>query len=108
MASLDVFAELRRLGALIRQLQGVLAFLAGKQINVGTGSATWSASTNSGSVTVPHGLGRTPTVAAAFARNGAIEYAVTARDATNLTVIGFLTAGGTTTATLTFDWIAIG
>ena len=77
-------------------------------LRIGTGSATWTAAVNSASVTVPHGLGKTPTIAGAFTRDLGIAYAVTARDATNITVRGFATAGTPTSGTATFDWAVIG
>lgn len=77
-------------------------------LRFGTGSATWTAAVNSASVTVPHGLGKIPAAAGAFTRDLGIAYAVTARDATNITVRGFATAGAPTSGTATFDWAVIG
>lgn len=78
-------------------------------IRFGTAAATWTASVSSASVTVPHGLGKTPVFAEASTRNGLIHYAVTGRDATNLTVVGYVTYNSAFTGgPITFDWLAVG
>jgi len=77
-------------------------------IRVGTGSATFTASPTSAAVTVPHGLGRVPAIAAGFSRNAQFGYSVTGRDATNLTVVGSYEPGTNQTGTITFDWMVIG
>jgi hypothetical protein len=51
-------SALDRLWPLIRQLQGALD---GRTIRSGTETLTWSASANSGTVTVTHGLPAAPT-----------------------------------------------
>lgn len=93
------------LGVLVRQLQGALG---GSAIDVGQGTATWTAAINSASVTVPHTLGRVPVYAVASTRNGGVDYAITARTSTSITVVGFATAANTITLTATFDWLVIG
>lgn len=82
----------------------------GKQVEIrfGTGSATWTAASTTPTVTVPHGLGRLPVFASASTANGLIGYAVTAVDATNLSVVGFTTPNTAFTGTLNFYWLAIG
>ena len=69
----DIWAEIKRLASLIRQLQGALG---GKTIRIGTQTLTWAgAVATSDFPTVTHGLSTTPTVLATFP-------------------MGFLSAGG--------------
>lgn len=91
-------------------LQSLVVDTGGRSIGIrcGTGTAVFTAAQASATVTVPHGLGKTPLFAIAGTRNNLIGYAVTARDATNLSVIGFVTSNVATTNTLTFDWLVIG
>lgn len=57
----DVFAELGRLAALIRQLQGVLKLVSDKHFALGTATLTWPGGSNySNNLTVTHGHGFTP------------------------------------------------
>lgn len=74
----------------------------------GTGTATWTAAIRSGTTTVPHGLGVVPTSARASSQDTDVTYAVTGRDATNITVRGYYLPGTNLTGTFTFDWEAIG
>lgn len=119
---MSVEAELLRHASLIRQLQGALGGMSisidgdgrglrigtGLAIRWGTGSNTWTAAVDAAAVNVAHGLTRTPIAAGAFTRDKLLAYPVTARDATNITVQGFVTSNVVTTATRTFDWIVIG
>lgn len=84
------------------------AQLDGGSIRSGTGSATWAASPFAATVVVPHDLGRTPALAAAFTRNGLVGYAVTARSSTTITVDGFITSNTNFTGSFTFDWLLLG
>jgi hypothetical protein len=77
-------------------------------IRFGTGTAVFTASQASATVTIPHGLATTPVFAIASTRNNLIGYAVTGRSATTISVIGFVTVNTVTTNTLTFDWAVIG
>lgn len=72
----------------------------------GSDSATWTGSERSATVTVAHGLAGTPTFAQASSRDVDIAYAVTGRDATNITVRGRYLPGTAIGTTHTFDWKA--
>jgi hypothetical protein len=94
---------LERLARLVTQLQGALG---GKTIRTGSDSATWPTAERSNTVTVAHGLAGTPTFAQASSRDVDIAYAVTGRDATNITVRGRYLPGTAINTTHTFDWEA--
>ena len=104
---MDIFAELKRLGALIRQLQGALG---GKAYASGSVTLSWSASTTSGDGVVAHGLPTTPTSVQVTPRSipfsGTITVKCRARDATNITING--EASSSSTGNVTVDWLAIG
>lgn len=75
-------------------------------LRFGTGTATFTASTHSANVTVPHGLGRVPANVQLTAYHD-IVYEIVSTDATNIVVQGWA-PGGATTGTLGFDWLVIG
>ena len=100
---MDIYAELKRLGSLVRQLQGALG---GKSLNTGTGSVAFSAA-SSANVTVAHGLPGIPSYADAIATNSiAIGFKFVSADATNINFTAFTTGSTSITATITFDWFA--
>lgn len=103
---MDIYAELKRLGALIRQLQGALD---GKATKVGTDSVTFTAAVNSAAKTVTHGLGTTPSSVQANGAGGVqgVFYEVSTITATTFDVVGFHPAGAIS-ATYAFTWAAIG
>jgi hypothetical protein len=77
-------------------------------IRFAAGTATWTGASTSANVTIPHGLGRTPVYVGTTSRDTLNEYAVTAADDTNLTVVGYRTDGAVVTASAAFYWVAIG
>lgn len=101
-------------GALIRQLQGILKFLAGHQINFGTCTISWtSGQTDSNNTTgIAHGLDSTPVVVWVFPI--AITFThISYAQAFSIGATTFSAAGYTPTAPgsnkdLTHGWIAIG
>ena len=103
---MDVFAELRRLGALIRQLQGALG---GKSYTSGSLTLTWSSSTTSGDGVAAHGLPATPTSVLVAPRSipfsGTITVKCRARDATNITING--EASSSSSGSVVVDWFAV-
>ena len=112
---MDIYAELQRLGALVRQLQGltapipdeITALQARKTTNTGTGSATFSAASNQ-TATFAHGLGATPTYVNGVPTNSVnIAFQLVSADATNATLRAFTTTGLNISATITFDWFAV-
>jgi hypothetical protein len=80
-------------------------------IRIGSGAATWTASINAAPVSVSHGLGRIPALAAAFPQAGGLGYEIpaTSLTSTTMTVQGFTTAANVITlAASPFYWVVIG
>jgi hypothetical protein len=103
---MDLFAELQRLGSLIRQLQGALG---GRSIATGSSSSVFTASASAADVTIAHGLPNAPTFARATCTNsGLVEWWVVSKDATSIVFRGYTTTNAAVTFTATFDWFAVG
>lgn len=103
---MDIYAELKRLGSLIRQLQGALG---GKAFVGGNASISFSAASSS-SVTVTHGLGTTPTVVMAVASGNSsnVNCAVGAVGATTFTLKAQYLDGVSRTTSEPAYWLAWG
>jgi hypothetical protein len=98
-----------RIETLIRQLQGMLG---GKMIRVGTDVLVFTAAATSATLTVNHGLGRTPICVLALCEVNA-DYIVMgaiagSRNATSFQVAGRTNAAGVLTANVRFFWLAAG
>jgi hypothetical protein len=93
-----------------RKLAQLVIDTGGKDIGLrwGTGTAVFTAAVFTPTVTIAHGLGKTPVVAFTQTQSGLIDYAVTGFTATNLSVVGFSTNNVAVTATLSFYWIVVG
>lgn len=71
----------------------------------GTEFVTFSASTTSNTVTVTHGLNKTPRVTIGSAAS-TVKFAVLNKTTTTFDIFG--RADSSTSATVNFDWIAVG
>lgn len=98
----DAIAQIQ---ALIRQLQGALG---GKSMRTGSSSAVFSAASNQ-TATFAHGLPRVPSYVDGISTNSVnIGFQLVSADATNATLRVFTTTGLNISATITFDWFAVG
>jgi hypothetical protein len=92
---------------LIRQLQGALD---GKTIRAGSDTLTFAASTNSGTITVTHGLGATPGQVVATAKNAPAFGNIPVCHTANYTDTTFQMNGETKSAftgSVAVSWVAI-
>lgn len=78
-------------------------------LRVGTATATFTAGSVTPTVTVNHGLGRTPAFIAMQPRGGgSVQCSVDSRGDTTFTFRAYSTAGTSVTGTHTHDWLVIG
>lgn len=82
------------------------------KLRFGTSSVTFTASPTSAQVTIAHGMGSTPTLAAGFARtptNARVTVQESAAaSATNIFLTGFISDAVASSVTQSIYWIAIG
>lgn len=80
-----------------------------RKIAYGASTCTWTASADSATTTIAHGLGASPVWEGFTASGtGALLYSLSSKDATNIVVVGRDTRGTALTGTFNFDWVAIG
>lgn len=99
-----------------RAIQGnfdaLVAALFGLSLRVGKATATFTASSNSAQVTIPHGLGKVPRAVFGMPTqpvNGRVHIQEsTAPDVMNIYLSGYQSADIAITITQDFYWIALG
>lgn len=93
-----------------QKLMSLVLDTGGRSVGIrfGTATATWTASATSATVTIPHGLGKIPGFVTYGSKNTPFEYATASVDATNISTVGYQTAGTVVTGTLTFYWVVLG
>lgn len=92
-------------------LAAKIAALHGLGASRGVGSVAFTGSNTSAGATIAHGLGVVPTAVVCTPRNAFVviaSQAAGAYDAVHFFPGGFYAPGTAITATVTFDWIAIG